>query len=554
MLQFLSIRNVVLIDKLELNFASGLTVLTGETGAGKSILLDALSLAMGERANSALIRVGEEQATVTAEFKISSSSKIHEILKEHAIPCEDNLVLRRILTKDGKSKAFLNDQLIGLNLLKEVGSSLIEIHGQFDQLLDPAVHLEFLDQFGGLLDDIGKTRLLYENLKEKEHALQAARTLQQDHLKNVEFIRYAVEELEALAPEIEEEQKLNDERDFLVNRAKIMEAVGKAFEFISHEQGVEAGLGNAKRLLDRVEGLTAGKIKDLLESFERAVAEVSEISHTLSSLMEEDDESIQKLEKIEERLYQLRSIARKHNVSVNDLPALFEDMKQKLSLAEGGEEGLEKLESDFQEAQVTYLKQAKQLSQLRFKTAEKLDQLVNNELAPLKLEKAKFKTSVEQLSSENAGFKGIDRVEFLVQTNPGHPFGGLAKIASGGERSRFMLALKVALARTNYVSTLIFDEIDSGVGGAVAAALGERLSKLAKTLQVLTITHSPQVASYASHHFVVSKTSSQGTTSTDVRTLSEKEREEEIARLLAGQSVTDEARAAAKKLLAVGGC
>lgn len=552
MLQSLSIRNVILISKLDLTLDGGMTVLTGETGAGKSILLDALSLALGERANTSYIKPGADQASVTASFTISTDSYVYNLLEEQGIEQEDSLVLRRVINSDGKSKAFINDQAVSINFLSEVGEKLIEIHGQFDQLLKADTHLDYIDAFAGLTKDVEKVKALYAVWKNKEKFLKETETLQAQNTQNCEFLKYALEELSRVEPNKGEEQKLIEEREFLQNRAKIIEAVSSAMELLTHENGAEHFFAASYKQIEKAAVLAPHKFENLMGSFERIHVELSEVSSCLEAFLQEDDESLGKLQSIEDRLFMLRSLARKHGKTVDELADLQEELQEKLKLIEGGEDSLKVLKEELEVARVEYFDAATILSQKRSKAIKEIDISVNNELPPLKLEKALFKTALEILNENDWGPKGIEHIEFLIQTNPGMPFGSISRIASGGERNRFMLALKVVLAHAGYVTALIFDEIDSGIGGAVASAVGERLRKLSNNLQIIAITHSPQVASYAQHHLHIEKGSLGEEVIIRVDRLDMIMRQEEVARMLAGETITNEARAAAATLLKVG--
>lgn len=549
MLQSLSVRDVLLIQHLELDFHSNLTALTGETGAGKSILLDCLGLALGERGNSALVRTGALQASITAVFHQSERTK--KILRELGIPIEKDLIIRRSLAEDGRSKSYINDELISINSLKKVSESLVEIHGQFDHLLDPATHREAVDRYGNLKEDVQRVEQAYTRWKQaKAHygSIQA----EIEKLKyNHEFLKLAVEELTRLAPEEGEEERRVEERAFLANKAKLVEAVEKALALLTKEGGVESLNNTAYRTLERIAPQGLGKIEPILEILDRVGNEAREAVQLLHSFYNEKGGEAHRLEDIENRLYELRGMARKYSCAVLELPQLARRFQADLSKIDLSATHLKELEIALREAEEDYRKQAQLLSQKRREIAEKLAGLVNEELKPLKLETARFYVEVSHQQAEE-GFTphGSDKIEFQVQTNPGSPKGPLRKIASGGERSRFMLALKVVMAGQESIPTLIFDEIDAGVGGAVASAIGERLKKLSKSSQILVVTHSPQVASFGDHHLKIQKESAGSMTVTSVTELNFLERREEIARMLAGKQITDEARAAADQLLA----
>lgn len=549
MLASLSIRNIVLIDKLDVTFERGMTVLTGETGAGKSILLDALNLALGDRAQASLIRPGENQAMVVAEFDIGMDAGIKNTLEEAGLDFDERLVLRRSLTRDGKSRAFINDQPVSLALLGELSSRLIEIHGQFDKLLSPSTHTDLLDGFG--LHDAAResVKIEYAHWMEAKNALIKAEASLAEGKTQADFWRYALDELERLSPKQGEVETLEAERQFLHNRAKIVEHLTVAFERFSNEEGIEAQFAQAYRGIERAHSLAPEKFTHLFEVASRLSDDLAEANRTLSTLLTEDEGSVERLNQLESRLYDLNEIARKHQCTVDELEDLLHDFKDKVSKVELGDEALDDLRKALALKEKAYIDAAGRLTQVRMRSAERLDALVNQELPPLKLESASFKTEIVPLSAEKWHERGVDRVEFMVRTNPGHPFGGLGKIASGGELSRFMLALKVILAHEGYVSTLIFDEIDSGVSGGVASAIGERLARLGEHVQVFAITHSALVAAAADHHYTVVKNLLDEVVSTQLIALSIDEREREVARLIGGDVLSDAAVETAKSLL-----
>lgn len=552
MLQTLSITNVVLIDQLNLEFKFGLGVLTGETGAGKSILLDALGLALGERSNTSLIRPNEDQAIVTAEFCISENHPVHKLLNEQGLSAGDTIILRRTLTRDGRSRAFVNDQTVSLNLLRTIGETLVEIHGQFDHLLDSTRQRQVLDNFG-LLDSL--TLQTKEAFKAYEAAKKTYVNMQlkaEKQLKNQEYLRYCLKELEDLNPQENEEDSLLLKRTKLQNSAKLKDIYKSSLEALNHERGAEGLLFQAYKNINKANEITHGTFDKILIVLDRALIETSEALRQLQASISLDIQENETLESLEERLYQLRSLARKHDVGIADLLNVKNKIENDLVFIEDSEQTLKHLDAILQEAKITFQKCAKELSTARKQSALKLEEGLSKELPPLKLENAKLKVSFSEHDESNWSESGYDYIQFNVSTNPGMPFGPLAKIASGGERSRLMLALKVLLANNALNSLLIFDEIDAGVGGAVASAIGERLKKLSHQLQVLAITHSPQVASYADYHMHASKKLSKDDFQTNVCILDDHERREEIARMLAGASITPEARAAAEQLLKIG--
>ncbi|MFV3074126.1 DNA repair protein RecN [Niveispirillum fermenti] len=555
MLVTLSIRDVVLIERLTLAFQSGLCVLTGETGAGKSILLDALGLALGARGDSSLVRHGSEQAGVTAEFDLGArrDHPAFTILREQELEVEDTLVIRRTLTADGRSRCFVNDQPVGVTLLRRLGETLVEVHGQFDThgLLDPRTHRDLLDDYAQLSTQGQKVAAAWRAWRQVEQArLTAAEDAARARAEE-EYLRHAVEELDQLSPEEGEEKGLAEQRVVLQHREKLIESITQASTELSGERGAERALAGALRTLSRIADKAGGKLDAVIAVLDQAADEVGEASRALQGFAADMDSDGGNLDKIEERLFALRAAARKHGTDVDGLVALRASMAAKLNLIEDQGDLLQKLADQAASAKATYLEAARTLSAARARAASKLDQAVAAELKPLRLEKARFATKVEPVGEEGWSAAGIDDIAFQVATNPGTPPGPLAKIASGGELARFMLALKVVLAQVGTVPTLVFDEVDTGVGGAVADAIGERLARLGRhDLQVLVVTHSPQVAARGAHHWNVRKKVTAGRTATEVVPLSPAERLEEVARMLAGAEITPAARAAAESLLA----
>jgi DNA repair protein RecN (Recombination protein N) len=554
MLKTLTITNVILIDRLEIDFSAGLCVLTGETGAGKSILLDALSLALGERANAALVRPGATQAVVAAQFELPGEHRLRAKLEEHGLLPEQEqqsvVMLRRSVNSEGKSKAYINDQPVSVTLLKELANDLVEIHGQFDQILQPSIHRTLLDGFGHY-------HVLQQQVATAFHAFNAARLQLKEAEKFIaeqknqeEFLTFAVAEFDRLNPQPHEEEALIEKRLFLQNQAKILEGLQLAHRTLSEERGTLDQLGTVLNTLERIAGHCGNRLEPILETLNRAHSDLVEAESQLTSFHSDLDAGEDSLENVESRLYELRALARKHGCLIAELPSVYEKFCTELKLLQGGEASLENLRKAYTAAQQSFVELARALSQQRHATAVQLAQAVEAELGPLKLDKAAFKVEFQDLPEAQWNENGLDHVEFFVKTNPGLPFGAIAKTASGGERSRFMLALKVVLAHSTAASILVFDEIDSGVGGAVASAIGERLAKLGRTQQILAITHSPQVASYATQHFYVQKVQDErlGTT-TSVSPLEAVQRLEEIARMLSAEEITQEARAAAEQLL-----
>ncbi len=559
MLTALAIRDVVLIERLDLALGRGLTVLTGETGAGKSILLDSLGLALGGRAEQGLVRAGAEQASVAAVFAPPAGHPVFAVLTEQGIEPEDELVLRRVVARDGKSRAFVNDAPVGVALLRRLGAMLVEVQGQHDQmgLADPATHAGLLDAYGvppGLRVAVAADHRAW---RAAVVALEAAREAIAQALREEEWLRHAVEELTALAPREGEEAELATERQRLQQGEKRAEALAAAIAELNPRErrssGPAAALRAAGRALQRL--LPAQSTEAVnpaapaIAALERAEEALAEAETLLSRLADEAEADPRLLERAEERLFALRAAARKHGVAVVELPGLRDSLRARLEALDGGTAQVEALEMAAAAALRAFAASCQKLSEARRKAAEKLDRAVGRELPPLKLERARFTAAVVPLAERAWGAMGADDVRFLIATNPGQEPGALAKIASGGELSRLMLALKVVLAGGSTVPTLVFDEVDSGIGGATAAAVGERLARVAENVQVLLVTHSPQVAARGAAHWRVAKQVAKGRAETRVEVLSGSERQEEIARMLAGETVTDAARAAAGSLL-----
>ena len=551
MLTSLAIRNVVLIEALDLEFGAGLSVLTGETGAGKSILLDSLGLALGARADSGLVRAGEQQASVVASFEPPASDHpAAALLADNGIAMEpgEPLLIRRMVKADGGSRAFVNDQPCSAALLRELGGSLVEIHGQHDDrgLLNPRGHRALLDSYGRC--DAAAVATAHAAWRAAARALEQARETVDTAARDRDYLTHAVEELRSFAPQPGEEATLAEERAAMQKGARLTDDLSVISDCLTGSDGGLAQLRQAARRLDRIAGeeplLTA-----VLEALDRAVVEAGEAEDRLAEAAEALSFDPARLDSIETRLFDLRGLARKHQVAPDDLAALGEDMAVRLAAIEGGEEHIAALEQDVAHKADAYRAAAQALSAERQLAAGRLDAAVAGELAPLKLDAARFRTVVAPLDQGQWSAQGMDRVEFEISTNPGAPFAPLAKIASGGELSRFILALKVALAERGGADTLIFDEIDRGVGGAVADAIGERLSRLAQSNQILVVTHSPQVAARGAGHMLIAKSSDGTVTRTGVHALEPAERREEIARMLSGAEITAEARAQAERLL-----
>jgi DNA repair protein RecN (Recombination protein N) len=551
MLVTLSIRDIVLIDRLDLDFAAGMSVLTGETGAGKSILLDSLSLALGARGDADLVRHGESQGQVTAVFDVAGDHPARKFLQENDVDDDGDIILRRIQTSDGRTRAFVNDQPVSAGLLRQTGSLLVEIHGQHDDraLVDPESHRALIDVFGGFGD-------LAEAVAKAYSASKAAEKAVTDHERRIEtarseadYLRSSVEELSLLKPEAGEEEQLANRRTDMMQVEKVAGDLNDAFETLNGSASPIPELASLLRRLER----KADQVPNLLGSPVRSLAEaldhLEETRGGLENALRETEFDPRELEAVEERLFALRAASRKYHVPVEELAALCARMANDLSDLDAGEDKLAALVDAASKARVNYDVKAASLSAKRLKAAKSLVKAVEAELPDLKLERAKFIVEM-QSDPEQRGRSGIDQLEFHVQTNPGTKPGPMMKVASGGELSRFLLALKVSLADKGSAPTLVFDEIDTGVGGAVAEAIGLRLARLANSVQVLTVTHAPQVAARAVGHFLIAKEATRpDRVATRVQRIDETQRSEEIARMLAGSVITDEARAAARKLL-----
>lgn len=551
MLTRLSIRNIVLIEALDLDFAGGLGALTGETGAGKSILLDALGLVLGNRADSGLVRAGEDRASVTASFEFAQLPEpVRQALDEAEIEIEpgEPLLLKRQLRADGGSKAFVNDQPVGVAMLREMAPALVEIHGQHDDrgLVNARGHRQLLDRFAG--DGVDGVAGAYRDWRTARDTFEAAQARVAQAAEDRDLLVAYLEELSLLRPEEGEEEELALARATMQKGEKLADDLAELNHLFQGSNSAVASLRGASRRLDRIAG-EHPLLAEALAALDRAMIEADEAEEKINGAAEALSFDPAELDRIETRLFELRAAARKHGCQVDDLPARMREMRATLDAIESGGEELVRLEAEANAAAQAFRAKAEALHATRVAAAVRLDEAVAAELAPLKLDAARFRTAVADLPEDRWGPHGMDSVEFLISTNPGAPFAPLAKIASGGELSRFILALKVALAEEGGPATVIFDEIDRGVGGAVASAIGERLARLASTGQLLAVTHSPQVAARGDRHYMIAKSSEGTVTRTSVRLLSEAERKEEIARMLSGAEVTDEARAQADRLL-----
>ncbi|MCP4392927.1 MAG: DNA repair protein RecN [Alphaproteobacteria bacterium] len=557
MLTSLSIRNVVLIEQLDLDFSKGLSVLTGETGAGKSILLDSMGLALGERAEGRLVRSGCEKASVTAQFIASPKNHVWSILKEHDIDCEssEEIILRRTLNADGRSKAFVNDEPVGVKLLHKIGDALVEIHGQFEShgLLDVSTHRGVLDEFGELkVLQVGCAEVYVAWHSAKIKRIQAEENLEKARAEE-ELLRYNATELEQLSPKKGEEEELANKRAILMNSEKLIEGINLAYNSITMETDVSGAIRKAQSRIEQVAEMAGGKLDEIIETLDRAQVEISEATSMLETSSDIVEIDPNQLEQSEERLFSMRALARKHGVDVDGLVDLLDEFNSSLASLDNRIGHIAALAKAEENARNDYMIAAKNLSVARVKAAEELNKAVAAELPALKLERASFITQINVLEENRWTASGWDDVVFTVSTNLGAEPAPIHKIASGGELARFMLALKVNLSKTSNISTIVFDEVDTGISGATAEAVGKRLAKLAENIQVLVITHSPQVASCGENHMHVAKSVSKNgaRTTTEVVLLDDMQRHDEVARMLSGEEISVEAKAAASKLLAV---
>jgi DNA repair protein RecN (Recombination protein N) len=552
MLARLSIRDIVLIERLDIEFSRGLAVLTGETGAGKSILLDAFALALGGRGDATLVRHGAEQGQVTAVFDVPKGHPATAILSDNGLEDTGEMILRRVQLADGRTRAFINDQAISVQTLKAVGSALVEIHGQHDEraLVDASTHRRLLDAFGGLEKDVGLLEVLWDARRAANAALAEHRASMERAAREADYLRHASDELKTLAPKDGEETALAERRTVMMQGEKIAADLREAQDAVSGDHSPVAALSAAVRRLERRAANSPALVESAVKAIDSAINALEEADQHLTAALRAADFDPSELERIEERLFALRAASRKYSTPVDRLAALAAQYAADVALIDAGAEQLKTLEAAATEADRRYVDAAKKLSASREKAARKLDKAVNAELAPLKLERATFTTQIES-DPASPGPQGFDRIEFWVQTNPGTRPGPLMKVASGGELSRFLLALKVVLADRGSAPTLVFDEIDTGVGGAVADAIGTRLARLASKVQVMAVTHAPQVAARAGQHLLISKDAlDKGKrVATRVNALAADHRREEIARMLAGAEITAEARAAAERLL-----
>jgi DNA repair protein RecN (Recombination protein N) len=552
MLARLSIRDIVLIERLDIDFVSGLSVLTGETGAGKSILLDAFALALGARGDASLVRHGADQGQVTASFDVAPGHPVWSILSGNDIAAGDELILRRVQLPDGRTRAFVNDQPVSVQVLKSLGTALVEIHGQHDEraLVDVATHRMLLDAYAGLETEVAETGRAWSDWRAAVEAFDAHRVRVDQAAREADWLRHAVEELKKLAPAAGEETALAARRTSMMQAEKVAGDLRDAHDAVAGARSAVPTLASAVRRLERRAAQAPALVEPAVKSLDAALHALEDARGHLETALRTADHDPRELERIEERLFALRAAGRKYNVAVDDLAALATRYGADLAALDAGAQDLGRLEGRARDAEAHYRARASGLSAARRRAGAKLDKAVTGELKPLKLERARFSTEIaSELAAAGPG--GIDRVEFWVQTNPGTRPGPLMRVASGGELARFLLALKVVLYDRGSAPTLIFDEVDTGVGGAVADAIGVRLARLATRVQVVAVTHAPQVAARADRHYLISKdTLDRGKrVATRVSEVAAERRREEIARMLAGAEITEEARAAAERLI-----
>lgn len=544
MLASLTIKNIVLIEHLKIDFHKGLCALTGETGAGKSILLDSLGLTLGARSNMALIRKGTEKAVVTSVYDLPNDHPVLKFLSENDIEVEPTLIFKRTLTNAGISKAYINDQNVSLTLMRQVAEMITEVHGQFDnqKLFNSAEHIHYLDEYGGYAQDLETVKKHWNSLSQSIQKMNELKKKSMIIHEEEEYLRESVHDLDALDIKEGEEEKLTQLKANLKDSVNIIQNAHAATQSLEEIQNISADVW---RYLQKIEASAKGA----LEGFDRAQNELEEVFILLRQVVQDIGSNDQSLEEIDDRLFALKGHARKHGCSIDDLLTKKNELAQALNEIDNIESLYSESIKSYEKEKEMFLKKAKNLSDQRIKMAQKLQKNIMKELPALKLEKARFDISVHQVDEDKWSSLGIDKVEFLVATNPNSDAGPLNKIASGGELARFTLALKAVFADTGSIQTLIFDEVDSGIGGATAAAVGERLSQLSQYKQILVVTHSPQVAGKADHQWIVSKSGTKNVITSIIPLKTEEDRQEEIARMISGEEITIEARAAALKLL-----
>ena len=551
MLKSLSIRNIVLIDSLDVDFSDGLVILSGETGAGKSMLLDSLNLLLGERSDSSLVRQGTDKLSVTGVFEVTKENKIYEIAKQYDLDIDDDIIIKRIITADGKNKILFNDQIITLKLLKELAENLVEIHGQHDSqgLLNPSTHCEILDNYGRYNKEQQTVANLFEAYKKALRELEQKKAMLSKAKQDEENLKHWLDELQKTAPEKGEEEKLRNRRSELMNAEKILDKLNTAYTCLNGRDSVVDNVSKAYNAISKANEIVNNKYADIEQNLENTLYTLNDIIEQIQTKSSDISLSQNEIDNIETRLFLLKDLAKKHQTEIDLLPEKMQEIREALESLQNGEEGIKDLEQKVENLRKEYIKASETLSACRKKAAKELDKNIMQELTPLKMEKAVFQTTIKEKPENLWTSNGWDNVNFEISTNPNTPLGPLNKIASGGELSRLMLALKVHLAGKNSQETLVFDEIDAGIGGATAEAVGERLSRLAQKEQVFVVTHLPQVAAFGNENLKVSKHTKDNVTTTTLNKLTKKEKLEEIARMLAGEKITEEARAAAQALL-----
>ena len=551
MLRELIIKNIVLIETLTIDFKSGLSVLTGETGTGKSILLDSLGLILGNRVDYSLIRKDTDQASVTGIFDISANHSVIETLTKYNINYDSELIIRREIKKDGKSKCIINDTLITRNALEEVADHIIEVQGQFEDrgLLNTKTHLSLLDAFARHDELITEIKNIFQEMINLKKKIQEVENNYEKNIEDEKWIKDSLDIINQLNLELGEEEELNKKRKILINHEKIVLVINESKEIIEKEQGLEDLTNHIFKILDKIQSVASNNLVEALDIIKRASTEIEELKIIISKENLEINQSSENLETIDDRLHELRTQARKHNCNVDQLLEIKESLILKLNKIGNNEAFINNLKVKYQDLIIKYRLVCGLLSKSRLKSAIILSKEINNELPYLKLENAKFEIQVEKLDNDEFTVNGMDKITFLATTNSGMGIRPINKIASGGELSRFLLAIKVVIETGIQNRTIIFDEIDSGIGGAVANAVGIRLAKLGKAYQTIIVTHSPQVTSKGHHHYLIEKNIINNITYSKVTELYRKDRVEEIARMLSGDTVTIEAREAASKLL-----
>jgi len=552
MLQQITIKNIVLIDNVTIDFTKGLCVLTGETGAGKSILLDALGLAIGNRAESRLVRQGESQGSVSVIFDFNNSKNLHNVFEEYGLEETDEICLRRVLYSDGKSKAYVNDNPVSANVLQKIASALIEIHGQHGQkdLLNIAKHLKMLDEYANSEKTLGLVNKSFKEWKNTEQEYNDLVERFQQIQKEEEYLRHSLAELESLSPCKGEEEELASKRTEMMNFEKTIDILKDALSSLVGKNDIGHSIRTAERILDRaVHNVDNNMFEPALEALNRAGIEVQESISVIENIFRDMEFEQEDLESTEERLFALKDASRKYNKNADDLVEYISELKNQINMIDSDSKEMNILEQKTKEARDQYIENANKLNELRTKKAAKLVKDVHGELTPLKMGNSEFKIDISKLEEDSWSGKGIDKVEFLIKTNPGSPFSSIGKTASGGELSRLMLALKVVVSGNKTTTSMIFDEIDTGIGGATADAVGKRLNRLGENAQILCVTHHPQVAAYGNLHLYINKKITNDKMTTNVISLESDKRIEELARMLAGEDISNEARAAAKKLL-----